>query len=125
MSRNPSSSENGFTLIEVLVAALLLSAVLVGTLILFEHATRTSADARSQRIALALARQKIEEIRDMEYNAVVTQVRQDYPGFEDFEYEITVGSCTPPDPKEVTVTVYYSVGGVSQEVSLTTEKGSK
>lgn len=58
-----SRSHRGFTLIEVLIALVVLLAGIVTIVQLFPVALRASADAALQGTAVDLAQQKVEEIR--------------------------------------------------------------
>jgi type II secretory pathway pseudopilin PulG len=60
-----SSSAAGFSLIEVLIATLLLATALTTLAQLFGVATRSNIDARSTTYAAVLAQQKLEELRGL------------------------------------------------------------
>lgn len=63
-AKSPSSrSDAGFSLIEVLIATLLLATSLTTLAQLFALSTRSNQDARSTTYAAILAQQKIEELR--------------------------------------------------------------
>jgi type II secretory pathway pseudopilin PulG len=62
-SRSSSSSAAGFSLIEVLVATLLLATSLVTLAQLFALSTRSNMGARNTTFTVVLAQQKLEELR--------------------------------------------------------------
>jgi type II secretory pathway pseudopilin PulG len=66
-SRTPliaaSSSESGITLIEVIISALIVGLIAIGTLTGFDSASRASADERSRNQATLLAAQDEERLR--------------------------------------------------------------
>jgi type II secretory pathway pseudopilin PulG len=62
-SRSSSSSAAGFSLIEVLIATLLLATALVTLAQLFGMATRSNIGARNTTYSAVLAQQKLEELR--------------------------------------------------------------
>src|SRR4051812_3545338 len=59
------SDESGFSLIEVLVSALLVATVSVGTFKGIDTASHTSGDQRQRATASALAQQELERLRSM------------------------------------------------------------
>jgi prepilin-type N-terminal cleavage/methylation domain-containing protein len=64
------AEERGFTLIEVLVATLLLSIGLVGMFSMIDFATRTTNVDRLRQSELNVARQALESARDLSYSSL-------------------------------------------------------
>ncbi len=64
-SRSSASSESGFSLIEVLVATIVLAVALVSLAQLFALSTRTNMGARDTTYTAVLAQQKLEELRSL------------------------------------------------------------
>ena len=62
-SRSSASSAAGFSLIEVLIATLILAIALVSLAQLFALSTRTNISARNTTYTAVLAQQKLEELR--------------------------------------------------------------
>jgi prepilin-type N-terminal cleavage/methylation domain-containing protein len=60
-----SSSESGFSLVEVMMAAALLGAALISLGQLFAMSTQSNLSARSTTYAAVLAEQKLEELRGL------------------------------------------------------------
>lgn len=113
----------GYTLVELLVATTLLGLVAAATMTLFVHAGRAAAEARQYVTALGLAEQKMEELRDVDWGSIRSEVRQDCSGFSGFAYDVQVVPAGAG--KRITVTVYYTcAGGGERAVSLTTERGA-
>jgi prepilin-type N-terminal cleavage/methylation domain-containing protein len=62
-----SSSQRGFSLVEVVIAMGLLTTVSLGVAQLFAVSTKANRTARNQTSAVALAEQKIEQIRSLSW----------------------------------------------------------
>lgn len=119
-------NEQGLTLLEVLLAFLILSLVVVSLLGRFAQAGRQNADTLQYNVALSLAQSKIEEIKKRNFDSIVSvpstsfSSESDYTQYAGLSYTVTVvnnGFIT----KTVTVTVTYSDEGVAKQLELTTE----
>lgn len=64
-SRSSASSASGFSLIEVLIATLIMAIALVSLAQLFAMSTRTNMGARNTTYTAVLAQQKLEELRSL------------------------------------------------------------
>jgi len=62
----------GFTLVELLLATIIMSVVLVGLIQVFIQCSVLAEMARNKTIALSEAQGKIEEIRNYDYDAIAT-----------------------------------------------------
>jgi prepilin-type N-terminal cleavage/methylation domain-containing protein len=67
LARSSSSPDAGFSLLEVLVAAMLLATALVSLAQLFGVATRSNIGSRATTYAAVLAQQKLEELRSLSW----------------------------------------------------------
>ena len=65
MAKSNSSSNAGFSLLEVLVATALLASALVSLAQLFAMATKSNIGSRNTTYAAVLAQQKLEELRSL------------------------------------------------------------
>ncbi|MBI5149865.1 MAG: prepilin-type N-terminal cleavage/methylation domain-containing protein [Candidatus Omnitrophica bacterium] len=63
-------SRRGFTLVEVLIAVGLLAIVIVGLLQLFVYCSRLAEDAGNTTLAINEAQNKMEEIRNHDFDAI-------------------------------------------------------
>lgn len=116
--------ENGFTLLEVLIATVIIGvgvAVLIG---LFGNVLAASGDAENTLIAMNLCQQRMEEIRNLAFAGIADESKADVSGFSGFQREVEVD---PPDVdpdmsdlKQVTVTVYWTFNGDEISVPLET-----
>ena len=117
-------TEKGFTLLEVLVAIVLLVvgvAVLVG---LFSNALIGSSDAENTTIAMNLIQGRMEEIRNLGFSNIIPESKADVSGFPEFQREVAIydpeGDPTVNDLKQVTVTVYWTFKGNEVKISAVT-----
>ncbi|MEW6769762.1 MAG: prepilin-type N-terminal cleavage/methylation domain-containing protein [Bacillota bacterium] len=117
--------ENGLTLVEVLVAAVILGIIAVGLFATFDVGARLAAAAREQVKAVNLAREKMEELRAVSYDGLddksVAEEAYFEPTVPGFTYRVSV-TDSGANIKTVTVAVYYRVTGTSKEVNLTMER---
>lgn len=120
------SNQRGMTLLEVLVAFIILTMALVTMMNAFVLGSRQNTGTNCYNTALSLAQSKMEEIKHRNFNSVtdVTATdfssETDYSGFTGYSYTVTVDDGGL-NLKTVTVAVTYSEGGVSKEVSVTTD----
>src|SRR5215211_7630170 len=63
-------SRRGFTLVEMIILIVVLSAALVGVLLVFQTTVRSSADPQVQKQALAIAESLLDEILLTSYDAL-------------------------------------------------------
>ena len=68
--RRRLASEDGFGLVETLVAFMILVAGMLAAFQLFDSATRTSYRAEQSQVAINVAQREMEEIRNLEYDQV-------------------------------------------------------
>lgn len=118
-SRHPTvESQAGFTIIETMVACVLLLVGLVGTLTIVERASSTTVKTRSREQATSLQRELVETARSVPYdrvtpNGVGAAVRA-RPALGDSSlgaagwtiqrrnatYTVSMGACTGDDPRD-------------------------
>jgi Tfp pilus assembly protein PilV len=127
----------GFTLVEVLIAAVLLVAVIIPLMTSFLNATRWTSEAKGLLTAAYLAQSKLEEVKNKPFGEVQNDPPDSdnppvpFAGYPDYAYRITITEYTGDDPdltghlKTVTVTVFYATPGGKKTVSLTMEKGDR
>jgi len=105
------SMENnkGFTLIEVLVAMVILSVGLLGTAALITGIIRGNKVSNRITTATTLAQDKMEEIKRSGYSNAVSEAKSSLPSpYDQYERQVTVVDNSPAaNMKTVTVTVYW------------------
>lgn len=118
------NNERGLTLIEVLVAFVILTIALVTIMNSFALGSRQNADTFRYNTALTLAQSKMEEIKKEPFNSVVNVAaadfasESDYAQFPGFSYTVTVED-DGLNNKKVIVTVFYGDEGVPKSLTLT------
>ena len=63
-------AEDGFTLIEILVAIMLLSGAVIALMTTFDHSRRTTTTAEAQGAAVQVAEKHLEQIAGMDYDQI-------------------------------------------------------
>jgi len=116
--------KRAFTLLEVLIAAVLFTTGVVVMVGLFGKGFISGFDAESTTIAVNLAERKVEEIRNLAFDDIVDEEKANVPDFTGFQREVLVsdpeGAPAIPDLKEVTVTVYWTPKTSELSVPLAT-----
>jgi type II secretory pathway pseudopilin PulG len=109
--------EDGFTIIEVMVAAFVMLVGVLGTMTLIDSAISVGSTSRSREAATNLTREVIEAAREVDYDALLTGTAatrlQALDGLADADpavgwqvkrrgvtYTMTVQSCIYDDPKD-------------------------
>gem|GEM_PF-2469429 len=112
--------KTGFTILEMVVSILLLVVGTVATLDMFGIGMRADASIENSTIALALAQEEMELIKDAgswdaidSFASPRTNMEGDYL---DFDKEVVVSG----DPKNVQVIIYWNARGVDQTLQLST-----
>lgn len=119
MGRRPHPSDDqGFTIIESLVAAFILVVGMLGVLSFITQAQATTWSTQARTNANALSREIIEGVQSVPYEQLVTSTLvttlQARPGLADdqlgspgwqinrgaFTYTVSVGACTVDDPRD-------------------------
>ncbi len=108
----------GFTIVETLVAALILIVGTLSTLMLLDRANKTTVDNRAREGATNLAREVTEAARGIQYERIAPSllagIVRDQPGFGDldagtpdleiqrrgFTYTVALTSCIYDDPRD-------------------------
>ena len=114
----PPARNGGLTLAEVLVALTLLGVFLLPAMIAFSQGLVTTSDAAITAAAASIARDKVEELKVLDFSELGSQVRQTRdlrPGDSFFEVAVTVEVIRPDDSvhsglKKAEVAVYQAGG---------------
>ena len=118
--KNEGMSKKGFTILEMLIAVVLLVVGSVVTLNMFGLGMSADANSEHSTIALALAQGEMELIKNAgSWNAVdsFASPRTNLGGdYADFDQEVIVTG----DPKEVQVIIYWNALGGVQNLELDT-----
>lgn len=112
--------KKGVTLLEVLAALVIFTVGVVAVVGLFARGLAAGVDAENTTIAATLARQRLEELRNLDFDTgIVSEAKAGVAGFAGFQRQVTV--TTPQtDLKQVTVTTYWTAKGGEVTVPLPT-----
>ena len=122
------SHRNGMTLLEVLIALVVLGMFLVPAMLAVSQAVITSNESSIAVVASSIARQRLESLKLLSYDSIQSSPERSSadlrPGDRYFQVATTVTETQPNGPnldgvKEVVVTVYQA-GSQSPLVVLTT-----
>ena len=111
----------GFTLVEVLLALVLLVGGITACTFVFARGMFATTDTEWVEQATALAQEKMENLRGTSFSSVSTEAKAVVAGWTGFSREVTVTqpSGTNSDFKQVVVTVYWDTTGGELSTSLT------
>ena len=116
------TGKKGFTLLEVLITVLIMGSGLVFILQALSSGLFTSSINENEIIAINLAQEKMELIRNLDYAGyagIIAEAKTAVPGFTRFTREVAF--TTPvTNLKQVTVTVYWFNKAVETSTSLVT-----
>jgi Tfp pilus assembly protein PilV len=118
-----AAEEGGFTIVEVIVATVILTVGLLTTFLMLNIALHSSADVRQHENGVALARQVAEDARSIPYSqlssSTITSTLQGYPGLAN----TSTGSNWTVQRAGYTYTITDSLTGISdpKDTSGTTD----
>jgi prepilin-type N-terminal cleavage/methylation domain-containing protein len=106
--------QSGLTLVEVLIALVVLAVVLLPVMLGFTQALATTSESSISAAATSIVRDKVEELKRMDYSVLTSQPREARdlrPGDGFFEVAVTVEVRRPDDAaqaglKEAVLSVY-------------------
>jgi prepilin-type N-terminal cleavage/methylation domain-containing protein len=133
MVKKHKSNESGFTLLEVVLAMVIIGIVIVPVMGLFSGSQIRYDRSTEETIAVNLAQQKMEEIVGGEMEEVIENPDSwiEFENYAGFFYQVDL---TPPEENgpsdqdklklyKIDVRVQYQAGGKTQELALSTYWG--
>lgn len=129
MRLSPPQRQSGFTLIEALIALVVLSLGLFGLMQIQTRVMTETGDSKTRTAAVNIAQEKLEELRNGSYDSVVSggdTVQAAAGGTWTFTRSWTVTSKTNPNYKEVSIIASWTsprqgeLGADVEAVTLTT-----
>lgn len=115
-----SRAGKGTTLIEVMIAALIFSIVVIGGFALFTSGRSQIALRKHHRVAAQLAAQRLEELKAGSYNDILVGKTEEAISLEDFSYSRTIATEDVGLYKKVEVTVHWDEMSKQRPVTLVT-----
>ena len=114
------SNLNGFSLIELMVAVVILAMTIFGIFLAFSTGFQGMADARDRTVATNYAQEKMEDIKNKSFGEITNESLDYITGQTKFKREVTVDASIA-DLKKVTTTVSWkNRKNVDKEVGLVT-----
>jgi len=104
VKRRSNLNNSGFSLIELMVAIVILALAIFGIFHAYSTGFMGMADARDRTAATNYAREAMEDIKNKDFDKIITQSRQFIPGTK-FEREVIVQEST--NLKKVITKVYW------------------
>ena len=111
-------TKRGFTLLEVLISIVILTIGVVSIIWAFNTGMFASTDIENVDLALNLAQERMEYIKDTGY-AFTGDTKASVSGFSAFQRQATV-TMLQPNLKQIDVTVYWQMKGSETSITLTT-----
>ena len=112
--------KQGFTLIELLIALVLAAGGLMVLMYLMSVAIFADSGIEYSLISLSLANEKLEELKDSNYNSIASATENTLSGFPWVDERAVTVSEIDTDLKDVQVEVRWTQKGGQQAVSLRT-----
>ena len=111
----------GFTLIELILAVVLLVGGVASATFVFARGMYATVDTESLEQAVALAQEKMESLRGTIFASVVSEAKAAVSGWSGFSRQVAVSqpTGTNSDLKQTVVTVYWNTNEGEVSTSLT------
>lgn len=112
----------GFTLIEVMIATVLLVGGIAAATFVFSRGMFATTDAEGMEQGIALAQERMENLRATAFGSIASESKAAVSGWSGFSRQVDVSqpAGTNGNFKQVMVTVYWNTVGGELSTSLTT-----
>lgn len=117
----PDSRAGGFTLIEIMLAVILLVGGVAAATFMMSRGIFATTDTEDLQQGIALGQEKMEGLRGTAFASIASEPKAAIPGWAGFSREVTVSqpAGTNSDFKQVVVTVYWNTNTGELSTSLT------
>lgn len=114
--------KSGFTLIELMIAVVLLVGGVASATFIFTRGIFATTDVEAYEQAVALAQEKLENLRGTAFAGVASEPKAAVAGWAGFSREVVVTqpAGTNSDLKQVVVTTSWTPGDTEVSTALTT-----
>ena len=112
-------TSKGFTLLEVMVAVIILGFGLLAIMHLFPIGLKASKLSQDTTVASFLSQAKMEELKNTVWSSIVNETKSEIGGTI-FSHEVTVYELEADLLKRVTVAVFWTDYGAERSVKLVT-----
>lgn len=111
----------GFTLVELMIAVLLLTGGIASATFMFGRSMYATTDAELLEQGVALAQERTENIRGSSFASIASEAKAAVSGWSGFSREVAVTqpAGTNSDFKQVVVTSYWDTTAGEVSTSLT------
>ncbi len=112
----------GFTLVEVLVATVILATGLIGALTAFSMASRVTGISTADTTLTFLAQEKLSELQILGRDGIAAaQTRGDFaPNHPDYEWQLIVGKPDDRNVVRANLVISFPEAGRRREVTFST-----
>ena len=112
--------KRGFTILEVLIATLIVGVGMFALMEAFNRGYFGVGQVEDYSLALSLSQEKMEELKDSSFTNITSALRAAVTGFPGFEQQVTVTNANTTELKQAVVTTYWNVPNGENSVTLTT-----
>jgi|GEM_PF-3662987 len=118
---SPLGHPSGFTLVELMIAVLLLTGGIASATFVFGRSLYATTDAELLEQGTALAQERMENLRGGSFASIAGEAKAAVSGWSGFSREVAVTqpAGTDSDFKQVVVTVYWDTTGGELSTALT------
>jgi len=116
---NKKLSKKGFTLIELMVAVVILAIVVLGIFLAFSNAWMGMANARDRTVATNYAREAMEDVKNMDFEKIITTTKSVTNASKKYRVDVNVSLEDPNLKKVLTVVSWKDRKGISKTVDTT------
>jgi len=116
---NKKLSKKGFTLIELMIAAVILAIAVLGIFLAFSNAWMGMANARDRTVATNYAREAMENVKNMDFEKIITTTKSVTNASKKYRIDVNVSLEDPNLKKVLTVVSWKDRRGIAKTVDTT------
>ena len=113
------SNLKGFSLIELMVAVIILAIAVLGIFLAFSSGWMGMANARDRTVATNYAREAMENVKNMDFEKIITTTKSVTDANKKYRVDVNVSSENPNLKKVLTVVSWKDRKGISKTVETT------